>query len=138
VEKLPAGHFYIILDQANDIDIVPMVAYIGTRIKKCICNIPQKKSLDRCQKLVSYRLVAFPIATHDTDILTRDKINFKCQCYKCRLTESQSNGSSHQNTEGNGERYLNEERRLKLELTLEQVDYRLCNLLGTSRGSAIL
>ncbi|CEL56011.1 hypothetical protein RSOLAG1IB_02025 [Rhizoctonia solani AG-1 IB] len=52
VEKLPAGHFYIILDQANDIDIVPMVAYIGTRIKKCICNIPQKKSLDRCQKLI--------------------------------------------------------------------------------------
>ncbi|KDN40290.1 hypothetical protein RSAG8_08200, partial [Rhizoctonia solani AG-8 WAC10335] len=45
VVPLPTGHYYIILDQASDIDIISMTAYIALNSKKVICFIPSDTDL---------------------------------------------------------------------------------------------
>ncbi|CAE6504312.1 unnamed protein product [Rhizoctonia solani] len=49
----PAGHYYIILDTVNDIDIIPMTAYIATVHNKVICHLPGDKVLTGYQWLLS-------------------------------------------------------------------------------------
>ncbi|KAJ1300092.1 hypothetical protein OPQ81_002574 [Rhizoctonia solani] len=50
--SLPAGHYYIVLDQANDLDIIPMVTYIALNSAKVICHIPINKNLFKYQRLI--------------------------------------------------------------------------------------
>ncbi|CAE6448235.1 unnamed protein product [Rhizoctonia solani] len=40
--SLPTGHYYIVLDQANDINIIPIIAYIALNTKKVMCYIPDE------------------------------------------------------------------------------------------------
>ncbi|CAE6499677.1 unnamed protein product [Rhizoctonia solani] len=50
---LPVGHYYIVLDHANDIDIVSMVTYLALNTKKMICYIPSEKDLAKYNILIS-------------------------------------------------------------------------------------
>ncbi|KEP46522.1 hypothetical protein V565_194680 [Rhizoctonia solani 123E] len=51
--SLPIGHFYIVLDTANDIDIVPVIAYIATKHEKVICHVPSDSFLEGYQGLIN-------------------------------------------------------------------------------------
>ncbi|KEP48232.1 hypothetical protein V565_130140 [Rhizoctonia solani 123E] len=49
---LPIGHYYIMLDQESDVDIIPIITCIALKSKKVICHIPGDKSLAGYQKLI--------------------------------------------------------------------------------------
>ncbi|CAE6465936.1 unnamed protein product [Rhizoctonia solani] len=51
-DSLPAGHYYVVLDGANDIDIIPIITYIALKSDKTICYVPPKKDLDQCLRLI--------------------------------------------------------------------------------------
>ncbi|EUC62803.1 hypothetical protein RSOL_455500 [Rhizoctonia solani AG-3 Rhs1AP] len=53
VVSLPIGHYYIVLDQVNDIDILSITGYIALNSKKVICHIPSDKDLAMYHRLVS-------------------------------------------------------------------------------------
>ncbi|CAE6512379.1 unnamed protein product, partial [Rhizoctonia solani] len=49
----PAGHYYIILDKSNDIDIIPIIAYVALQSEKVICHIPSDRNLEHYQTFVN-------------------------------------------------------------------------------------
>ncbi|KAL5634360.1 hypothetical protein ACGC1H_002428 [Rhizoctonia solani] len=51
--SLPIGHYYIVLDQANDIDILSITSYIAMKSKKVICHIPGDRDLTVYHKTMS-------------------------------------------------------------------------------------
>ncbi|CAE6490733.1 unnamed protein product [Rhizoctonia solani] len=50
---LPLGHYYIVLDNANDKDIISMIAHIAMNTSKVICYIPKDKNLSQYQRLIN-------------------------------------------------------------------------------------
>ncbi|CAE6512370.1 unnamed protein product [Rhizoctonia solani] len=50
--SLPVGHYYIVVDRANDTDIIPIIAYIALNTKKVICHVPAN-DLTRYHTLVT-------------------------------------------------------------------------------------
>ncbi|CUA68936.1 hypothetical protein RSOLAG22IIIB_08190 [Rhizoctonia solani] len=53
LESLPAGHFYIVLDIANDMNLIPIIAYLSTKHEKVICHVPSDKFLPGYQRLIN-------------------------------------------------------------------------------------
>ncbi|CAE6465945.1 unnamed protein product [Rhizoctonia solani] len=50
--SLPAGHYYIVLDSANDKDTVPVIAYLVSRNSMTVCYVPEDKELYRYRRLI--------------------------------------------------------------------------------------
>ncbi|CAE6412479.1 unnamed protein product [Rhizoctonia solani] len=44
-ESFPPGHFYIVLDNSDDIEIIPIIGYISSVVNKVICCIPSSRML---------------------------------------------------------------------------------------------
>ncbi|CUA68937.1 Thyroid adenoma-associated protein homolog [Chlorocebus aethiops] [Rhizoctonia solani] len=49
----PGGHYYSVLDEVNDIDIISITAHIASNSKKIICHIPSDRDLIRFQTLMT-------------------------------------------------------------------------------------
>lgn len=49
----PVGHYYVVLDEANDIDIISMITYLALITKKMICHVPSEKDLAMYDSLIS-------------------------------------------------------------------------------------
>ncbi|KAH7325333.1 hypothetical protein B0J17DRAFT_772454 [Rhizoctonia solani] len=50
---LPTGHYYIVLDKANNLDMISLIAHIVMNTSKAICYIPKDKSLSQYQRLIN-------------------------------------------------------------------------------------
>ncbi|CAE6465930.1 unnamed protein product [Rhizoctonia solani] len=50
---LPPGHYYIVMDQSNDIDVIPVIAYIALNTKKVVCHIPSSENVGRYHTFIN-------------------------------------------------------------------------------------
>ncbi|ELU39584.1 hypothetical protein AG1IA_06391 [Rhizoctonia solani AG-1 IA] len=50
---LPAGNYYIVLEEATHLNVIPLIACIASNTKKVICHIPEGEDVNRYHTLVS-------------------------------------------------------------------------------------
>ncbi|KAF8685529.1 hypothetical protein RHS04_00419, partial [Rhizoctonia solani] len=51
---IPAGNYYIVLDEASHLNVIPLIAYIALNTKKVICHIPEVEDVNRYHTLLKY------------------------------------------------------------------------------------
>lgn len=85
----PDGHYYIVLDETSDIDIVPFIAYIALHSKKTICYLPaagtRSRNLVSLQKLIESLADLKALSSFSPDELRPSIGQFNSQGYRILL-----------------------------------------------------